>query len=143
MIILDEFIWNEDHYVYHLTRQECMEKIIVEGLRPTCGERSRSVGDIRRAVYFFDSLSRTEEWMECLYTEKDIKGLELLRFNLKRRKWKIQCSEVEDFYLLRPVLPRGIEFATLYNEEGQIVNLDSDLAKVKVLWNPLSKYKQG
>lgn len=143
MIILDEFIWNEDHYVYHLTRQECMEKIIVEGLRPICGERSKSVGDIRRAVYFFDSLSRTEEWMECLYTEKDIKGLELLRFNLKRRKWKIQCSEVEDFYLLRPVLPQGIEYATLYNEEGQIVNLDSDLAKVKVLWNPLSKYKQG
>ena len=64
MIILNEFIWNQDHYVYHLTKQEYMKKIIVEGLRPKCGERSQSVGDIRKAVYFFDSLSRTEKWME-------------------------------------------------------------------------------
>lgn len=142
MIFIDEFIWDQDHYVYHLTEKEVMAKIIVEGLKPKCGERSQLVGDIRKAVYFFDSLSKTEFWMECLYASKDLKGLELLRFNLKQRKWKIQCSQVEDFYLLRPVLPQSIEYATLYNEKGEVVTLDSDLAKVKVLWNPLSKYEQ-
>ncbi len=142
MVFLDEFIWYQDHYVYHLTEKETMPKIMIEGLKPKCGERSRSVGDIRKAVYFFDSFSRAEEWMEYLYAKRDKSGLELLRFNLKRRKWKIQSSEVEDFYLLRPVLPQRIEYAILYNEEGEMVSLDHDLSKVKVLWKPLNKYDQ-
>ena len=142
MIIINEFVWNQDHYVYHLTEKEAMPNIIVEGLKPKCGVRSQLVGDIRKAVYFFDSLSKTENWLEYLYANKDLKGLELLRFNLKQRRWKIQCSQVEDFYLLNPVLPQGIDYATLYDERGQIVTLDNDFSKVKILWKPLSKYEQ-
>lgn len=53
MIILKEFIWQQDHSAYHITTKENMKKIKEQGLTPKLGERSKSVGDTEKAIYFF------------------------------------------------------------------------------------------
>ena len=42
MIIINEFVWNQDHYVYHLTEKEAMPNIIVEGLTKMWSKKSAS-----------------------------------------------------------------------------------------------------
>lgn len=121
MVLDKEFIWYEDHFVYHITPKENMGSIIKYGLVPSLGERSLSKGDINKAIYFFDNINNFEMWAELLYPNLDISDLKLLRFNLKRRKWYIH-NGAEDFYLLNKVLPQKIQYlddSELFNSIGE------------------------
>lgn len=137
MIFSKEFIWYDDHFVYHITEKSNLDEIRKVGLKPFCGERSKSVDETRNAIYFFDNLFSTENWIDELYKNKDKTSLELLRFNLKRRKWYIQNQMIGDFYLLRPVLPEKIELLKRTDEKNIIHPLTDIVYQKKLIWEPL------
>lgn len=147
MIIIKEFIWRTDHYAYHITNIEAMKNICNEGLKPLCGERSKSVGDDIKGIFFFDSLYSVNKWINALYENKDIHELELLRFNLKQRKWIMQNPS--EFYLVHKVRPDKIEYLRLFDENKNMYlplnNLPSDYFEerndIKLNWNNLDNYK--
>lgn len=100
-----------DHFAYHLTKKEKMSDIIIQGLKPLCGENSKSVGDTRKAIYFFDKLQFLYDWVDVLYSREDSNQLELLRFNLKRRKYHF--LNLYEGYVERKIPPVKIEYAVL------------------------------
>ena len=136
MIILEEFIWNEDHYAYHLTHKNNIEKIIKEGLIPLCKERSISKNDVKNSIYFFDRLSNAFDWSYYLYNSANLQELELLRFNLKNKKWFFH-NNGEDFYLDSKLLPKELEFLSNIEE----VVTEDDLDK-QLIWTPIKQYKK-
>ena len=143
MIILKEFIWQTDHDAFHITTTDNMEKICKEGLLPLCGERSKSVGDNIEGIFFFDYLGSAPDWMDALYEDKDVNELELLKFNLKHRKWlKQNCNE---FYLTDRVAPQEIQYLRIYDKAKKMylpLNLvDSIEAPATLRWKHLDKYK--
>lgn len=143
MIISNEFIWRKDHHVFHITNMEAMENICKYGLKPLCGERSKSVGDDIKGIFFFDSIRSVSDWIDALYKNRDICELELLRFNLKHRKW-IKKNNSE-FYLPNKVLPERIEYLRLYDTEKNIylpLNfVGASNEKSVLIWNSLDDYK--
>ena len=144
MIVLDEFIWKEDHYVYHITNADAMEVICQEGLKPLCGDRSKSVGEDIKGIFFFDGLPSTNEWIEMLYENANVEELELLRFNLKGRKWIMHNGE--DFYLTEGIPTNKIEYVRVFDTKNRfyttIDNLDYDYASQYLLiWRDLEDYK--
>ena len=146
MIILEPFIWRENHYSYHLTNIEAMEGICKNGLIPLVGDRSKSVGDNIKGVFFFDSLYLMNDWIERLYENKDIYQLELLRFNLKGRKWNVRhCYEYDEFYLFNKVVQDKIEYLRLYDKSGTFLPLNAPYyqhdEEIRILWNSLCDYK--
>lgn len=106
-----DFIFYYNHYAYHLTKKEYMLDIVIQGLKPLCGENSKCVGDTRKAIYFFDKLRFLYDWVDALYSREDADQLELLRFNLKRRKYHF-LSQCEG-YVERKIPPEKIEYAVL------------------------------
>ena len=146
MIVLEPFIWREDHYSYHITNTEAMKGICKNGLKPLVGDRSMSVGDNIKGIFFFDSLYSINDWIERLYKDKDIYELELLRFNIKQRKWNMRrCYEYVEFYLLNKVAQDKIEYLRLYDKSDTFLPLnfenylnDSDN---RIMWNSLCDYK--
>ena len=135
MIILEEFIWNEDHYAYHLTHKHNINKIVNEGLIPMCKERSISHNDTFPAIYFFDNLYNLFDWSYFLYNKNNLNELELLRFNLKRKKWFLHNGE--DFYLKEKIKPNELTYLSNLNE----VIDEEDLGK-KLIWTPIKKYNK-
>lgn len=133
-----EFIWYNDHFVYHITEKDNIESIREQGLVPTCGERSISFGDTREAIYFFDYIYSVEEWAFRLYENKYTE-LELLKFNLKRRKWHALDNQIGDFYITRPIIPENIEILNRKDEEDNIFTLDEIAFQKKLIWEPLKK----
>lgn len=117
MIVLEPFIWREDHYSYHITNTEAMEGICKNGLKPLVGDRSKSIGDNIKGIFFFDSLYLINDWIERLYKDKDIKvaqdKIEYLR---------LYDKETDTF------LPLNFEY---------YLN-DSDN---RIMWNSLRDYK--
>jgi len=110
-----------------------MPNIIVQGLKPLCGENSKSVGDTRKAIYFFDNLRFLYDWVDVLYTIENSADLELLRFNLKRRKWKPLDVEFGEGYVERKIPPEKIEYAVLLESRLKWKNLQSyQVKKTKV-----------
>lgn len=143
MIIFKEFIWKKDHYAFHITNIEVMKNICRYGLKPQCGERSISVGDNTKGIFFFDYLNSLSKWIDILYKNKNINELELLRFNLKNRKWIKQNNN--EFYLPNKVLPERIEYLRIYDIEKNIylpLNFVDNLNEKSILmWNRLDNYK--
>lgn len=146
MIILNEFIWKEDHYAFHVTNVDAMKSICRDGLIPLCGERSRSVNDDIIGIFFFDHLVSASFWMDVLYENKDITELELLRFNLKDRMW-IKHNDNE-FYLPNGVFPNDVEYLRIYDPQKQIylpLNYIDDIDYIDddyvLKWNSLDEYK--
>ena len=143
MIILNEFIWRQNHDAFHITNTEAMMRICMNGLIPMCGERSRSVGDDTKGIFFFDCLGSVSNWIDLLYRDRDIYELELLRFNLKGRKWFIHNSD--EFYLTNKVLPNRIEYLRIYDVENNIylpLNFIDYIDDKKILvWNGLEEYE--
>ena len=139
MIITNEFIWRIDHYAYYLTNIEAMRYICSEGLKPICGERSKSVNDDIKGIFFFENLYMINDWIDALYKNKNIYELELLRFNLKNRKWLMR--NIDEYYLTNKVQPNKIEYLRLCDKEQNIyLPLDTDKEAV-IEWNKLSNYK--
>lgn len=143
MVILKEFIWRKDHTAYHLTNKDSMKSICCQGLKPLCGERSKSVGDNTKGVFFFDLLESVSNWIDWLYKNRDVSELELLRFNIKNRKWFKQDDC--EFYLTHKVLPERIEYLRIYDpDNGSFLPLSAieDTHKKKELvWKGLTSYK--
>ena len=152
MIFNKEFIWYKDHYVYHITNKKNMENIITNGLKPMLGERSISIGDTIKGIYFTDNLYVIDEWMDKLYDNKD--SLEVLRFNLKRLKWYIHNGG-EDFYLTNKVLPEKLDYLTIYEKDkhltlkeafgitfdGKNYHSNHDIYKLDYRWQRIKEYK--
>jgi len=130
MVFDSEFIWYQDKYVFHITNKENIKSIKEKGLVPKIGERSKQVGDTVKGIYFFDNIYNLYEWIECLYKNKDITSLALLRFNLKRRKWFIH-NNCEDFYIIHKVSPDKIEY---------LENLDGRVYEKELIWKKLNSY---
>ena len=143
MIIINEFIWRKDHHVFHITNMEAMGNICKQGLKPQCGERSKSIGDETKGIFFFDYLGSACDWIDVLYKNKNIYELELLRFNLKNRKWIKHNND--EFYLLNKVFPEAIEYLRIYDTEKNVylpLNFVDDInEKCILIWNSLSDYK--
>lgn len=110
MLFDEEFIWRKNHFVYHITKKENIEGIIKKGLVPQIGDRSKLIGDNTKGVFFFDSPSFLEFWIYELYENNTINDIELLRFNLKNRKWFSKDREIGDFYTPNIILPSRIEY---------------------------------
>lgn len=143
MIIVNEFIWRKDHPAFHITNTDSMMSICTKGLRPLCGERSKLVEDNVKGIYFFDYLGSASNWIDALYNDRDIYELELLRFNLKNRKWiKKNCDE---FYLPNKIIPKGIEYLRIYDTEQNVylpLNFIDYIDEKRILvWNSLDEYK--
>lgn len=148
MIILEPFIFHQNHYAYHIAHNNNMDEIINKGLLPNCGLRSRLAGDSRKAVYFFDSLYSVNDWIDRLYNNKDVENLELLRFNLKGLKWYIQNQLISDFYLLNPIEKQKLSYLRIINQNGELCNLshiDKTLydkeCQSKLFWHEVKNYK--
>lgn len=135
MIILEEFIWNEDHYAYHLTHKHNINKIVTEGLIPMCKERSKANEDTKEAIYFFDNLKNMFDWSYYLYNAS-LQELELLRFNLKGRKWFLH-NNGEDFYLQKQIKPNEIDYLSNLQELESELDLNKNL-----IWTPIKNYNK-
>ncbi len=109
------FLWKKDHFVYHLTKKEYMKGIIEKGLIPQVGDRSESIGDDIKGIFFFDWMECYDFWVTALYSDICKNELELLRFNLKNRKWFSRNEGIREFYTPNIVLPNEIEYLELYN----------------------------
>lgn len=142
MEVSNSFLWGIDYYAYHITNTKAMKDICLEGLKPSVGERSRLAGDDIKGIFFFDNLCFLNNWIEQLYQDKNIYELELLRFNLKDRKWIIR--KPNEFYLLSRVSESDIEYLRIYNEKSGIY-LPLDLLyptyNKEISWNHLKGYK--
>lgn len=143
MFISDSFVWRNDHYAFHITNTDAIEDIRKEGLKPLCGKRSQSVCDDTKGVFFFDYLGSVSHWIDVLYENKNIYELELLRFNLKNRKWIKQNDN--EFYLPNIVLSERIEYLRIYDIEKNIylpLNFVDNVNENRILvWNSLNEYK--
>lgn len=139
-----EFIWRKDHFVYHLTKKEYMDGIIEKGLVPQIGDRSKSVGDNIKGVFFFDSMYDYDFWLTALYNDIGEDELELLRFNLKNRKWFSKNQYIGDFYTPNVVLPNKIEYLELYNIDygwtNSLLYLDDESYEKR--WKNIMNYKK-
>lgn len=144
MVFEKEFIWRKDHFAYHITKKEYMESIIKKGLIPQIGDRSKSVGDDIKGVFFFDCMEDYDFWLTVLYNAICEDELELLRFNLKNRKWFSRNKYIGDFYTPNIVLPNKIEYLELYNVDYGFTNsllylYDEGYEK---RWKNISSYKK-
>ena len=139
MIFDEPFIWYKDHYVYHITNKSNMKSIREKGLIPSLGDRSLKVGDNIKAIFFFDNIYNLDEWCDALYKDCNKDELEVLRFNLKRRKWYIHDGE--DFYIKSKVDATKLEFLKAYdknNNQISLGNIYKDDCKYK--WEKIKKY---
>ena len=145
MIVNHEFIWKQDHFVYHITEKNNIENIIKYGLLPSIGNRSLIAGDRFKAVFFFDELYNMEEWMDFLYGSKDKDSLEVLRFNIKKLRWFIHNGG-EEFYLKHKVPIEKIDYLELYNSNSDIISFNNlykeDIYNLDYRWNKLKKKKK-
>ena len=141
MIFDKEFIWYKDHYVHHLTTKDKMTDIISKGLIPMIGNRSTSINDNNKAIYFFDDLSLIDAWVEELYSDRNKSELELLRFNLKRKKWFYRDSEIGDYYIKKKIEPSDIEFLKIYSSKGKLPITEENIQKNNLVWENIKSYK--
>ena len=140
MFISDSFVWRNDHYAFHITNTDAIEDIRKEGLKPLCGKRSQSVCDDTKGVFFFDYLGSVSHWIDVLYENKNIYELELLRFNLKNRKWILKNEN--EFYLTNKVKPEKIEYLRILDKEKNIYLPLKFLDENKeLIWYELDNYK--
>lgn len=143
MIIDHEFIWYQDHFVYHITEKDNIESILKYGLIPSLGERSILAGDQFKAIFFFDEIYHIEEWMDFLYKNKDKDSLEVLRFNIKRLKYFIH-NNGEEFYLKHKIPVEKIDYLNLYNSNSDIISYSNlykeDIYNLDYRWSKLKEY---
>lgn len=143
MIIDHEFIWYQDHFVYHITKKDNIDSILKFGLIPSLGERSILAKDQFKAVFFFDNLYNIENWMNFLYKNKDKDSLEVLRFNIKKLKWFIHNGG-EEFYIKQKVPIENIDYLELYNNNSDIISFNNlykeDIYNLDYRWSKLKEY---
>ena len=121
MIVMKEFIWYSDHFVFHITEEKNMLSIMENGLLPLNGDRCKSIMDERQGVFCLDGLYNVENWAEILYGKSDLETLKLLRFNLKRRKWYMDNSNPNAFgmYLPYKVLSNKLDYLKMIDSNGE------------------------
>lgn len=134
-----EYIWYEDHYAYHITQTKNIESIKQNGLQLMCGRRSLESNDTRSAIYFSDALYLVEQWIDLLYKTKNKHELELLKFNIKGKKWYVQDETIGDFFLLKPVLPDTIDILSKYDEDDNLYTIDTIMKQKTLRWEKLKK----
>lgn len=165
MIVTKEFIWRKDHFVFHITEEKNIYSISRKGLLPRNGKRCKSIMDERKGVFCLDGIQKVQEWSKILYKKEEFKGLILLRFNLKNRKWHMDLSNdfVFGLYLPYKVIPEKIdyldikdisgkklEFTKLFDEEilsdleecfnNQVCNKDIVIKDCVLRWIPILEY---
>ena len=136
-----DFIFYCDHDAFHITKKENMDSIINLGLRPRCEERCRSIGDSRKAIYFFDYLESADEWAQELFNCKNIEELEILKFNLKRRVWHSSNSSIGDFYLTNMVKSKDLFYLSEISKNNLLDKSYHGYNNINI-WLPISDYHQ-
>lgn len=115
-----------------------MRKIAKEGLIPKCGCNSKRVQDHLVAIHITPSFEDLIEFWACaLYKTRNLKGLKVLRFNLKNRAYEeISKSTFRgyDYALLESISPKDIEYLSEFDK-----HMIYD--KKKQLWRPITDYK--
>ena len=135
-----------DCFGYHITNIESMESICKEGLKPMLGERSISIGETEKRIFFTCCLNEIPKWIGLLYEKRNIEELELLRFNIKRRKWHMRVGSTiydpQEFYLEKMVKPKSIEYTRIIDLFSDLpLDLDSyDYSNAEIEWRPLETY---
>lgn len=133
---------NYDLYAFHITKRECMDSIIKNGLLPLNGDRSKSVGEDGKEynrIYFFTNGSHMQEWITDLYPDENIYDIELLMFNLKGRV--AYCENGYNWYLIKGIKPEKIQFLRLHDlNTGEYVTLNTQ-DRAMIEWKPLSEYE--
>lgn len=133
MLSIYPTILRYNRFVYHLTREERIQQIKKQGLKPQNGERCQKIGDTNKGVYFFDSLGYLYDWIEELYPQI-CEELYLLRFNIKNRKWYIQDATIGDYYLKTPVRKESLQYITLSDIETYYEQVREDKHIKEIKW---------
>ena len=104
---------------FHLTKKENLygEKgICYNGLIPTCGERSRSIGDMRSVVSFSSKYYTLPVWMIYLYPGVDTNDLCVLSFEMDRKDCFNHINDTE-FFTYNSMPPEKINIVNFYDKK--------------------------
>ena len=69
---------------YHLTKKSNLINIARNGLRPQCGEQSKTIEDARKAVFLYKNLRETCNWHNKLYYGTPFRQINDFRRGLKK-----------------------------------------------------------
>lgn len=134
---------------FHLTKIENLygkEGICAKGLIPTCGERSKSIGDTRCVISFTSKYYTLPIWWLYLYPETDPNELCVLSFDIDKKRCIKHINDTE-FYTYDYIPSENINIANFYDKrtmkkipfiylnEGAITYYDNSFfpSKVEVL----------
>ena len=116
---------------FHLTKIENLygeNGIITKGLVPTCGERSKSIGDENCAIYFSSSYFSLPAWWLYLYPNVSLQELCVLTFDVPDN-----CcikKQEKEYYTYTSIPPENINIVKFYHgitkEEVSFIYLQQD-----------------
>ena len=138
---MTEFIYKDDHYVYHITDKKNIDSIISHGLVPSLGDRSLKVGDNFKAIYFFDKIDSINDFMNFLYENKNKDSLEVLRFNIKQLTWFYHSDN--EYYIKCDIPVDKLDYLELYIDNNKISFSyleDKDMYNLDYKWCKLTEY---
>ena len=76
--------------VYHVTKEDLLDKILEKGLIPMLGERSLLIGEETPGIYFFENIVNVEDalggWMANAFNDED--KLVILKVNISKSEIK-------------------------------------------------------
>lgn len=104
---------------FHLTKKENIygeNGICSKGLIPTCGERSRSIGDKRSVVSFSSNYYTSPVWMIYLYPGVDPSDLCVLSFEIDKKDCINHINDTE-FFTYNTIPPEKINIVSFYDKK--------------------------
>ena len=103
---------------FHLTKKENLygeNGICSKGLIPTCGERSKSIGDGRCVISFSSKYYTLPVWMIYLYPKVDPSDLCVLSFEIDKKDCVKHINNTE-FYTYNCIPPEKISIVSFYDK---------------------------
>ena len=118
---------------FHLTKIDNLyykDGICSKGLIPTCGERSRMIGDENIAIYFTSKYQTLPTWWLYLYPNTDLNELCVLSFEIDQDECTNHINKTE-FFTNKAILPEKINLVHFYDkrslEEIPFIYLQDDI----------------
>lgn len=109
---------DRDCFGYHITTEPNFYRILKTGLKPKMGERSHSIGEEIKGVFFFEDLRMLPFWTKRLYEDKDLLSLKVLRIHLEGLLWYAHNGG-EDYFLKRTVPISRLDYLKTMSINGE------------------------
>ncbi len=103
---------------FHLTKKENLygeNGICSKGLIPTCGERSKSIGDSRYVISFSSRYYTLPIWRMYLYPKVDTNDLCVLSFEIDKKDCVNHTNDTE-FFTYNSIPPEKINIVNFYDK---------------------------